>query len=239
MVRNANETQNGAQLAGRLSKYGMAAVAAVATGVATENASASLVTTPVNISSANSLEAFIDILPFATGATTVGVSFATNSYSAADPFAPNSELMLRGVGIGAQLAPRNGGVAIAAGFVSSGYLYVLNVGTPFTLPTGTAGTVAFNSAYNGSLTYPAFGNGQFAPGTSGVAYFQFINTATGLPHDGWASITMNTDGLTGSLMPTITAIHVDTDPVPEPSTGMALLCLGAAGLGRYRRRQNA
>lgn len=237
MVRMAKETQSSPQLSGRLTKYGVAAVAAVATGVAADNASASLVSTPVNISAANSVEAFVNILPFASGANSVSVTFTTNTFSMANPFAPNSELMLRGVNGLAQMSPRNGGVGIAAGFVSSGYLYVLNVGTPFTVPTGTAGTVVFNSANNGSLTYTAFGNGQFPVGGSGVAFFQFINTGTGLPHNGWASVTIDTDLATGSLKPTITAIHVDTTPVPEPSTGMALLCLGAAGLARYRRRR--
>lgn len=217
------------QIGKRLSKYGVAAVSAVATGLGANAAQASLVTLPVNINSQNSIETFIDILPFAPGANSIAVNFTNSSVSAANPLAPNSELMLRGYLGGAQVRGNNG--AQVAAFVSSGYLYVRGVAAPFVQPAFNAGTFMVGSTYNASLTYTAFGNGDFPPGSTHVAYFTFNNPASGLTN-GWLTIQMN--GTASNLNPTITAIHVDTG-VPEP-TSMALLCLGAAGLLARRRR---
>lgn len=217
------------KLAKRLKKYGLAAVSVATTGMAISSADAAQVSLPVNITSSNSFETFIDILPFATGATSIAVNTVTNSFSGANPLAPNSELMLRGVPTLAQLRGNNG--AAVAVFTASSYIYVRNVGQCFALPPGGMGTFMQAGGPNPSLTYPAFGGGDFPVGTPGVAYFTFTNTGTGMTHDGWAEIVVQ-PGLT----PTITRLCVDTGVVPEP-TSMGLLCMGAAGVAAFRRRK--
>lgn len=234
MVRLNREVERapGTTVAERLSKYGVAAVATVATGLGANQASAALVTTPVNIPSFGN-GTFVDILPFATGAAAVSVTFATASTSGANPLAPNSELMIRGVNANTGImSPRN--TALLAATSSAGYIYVHNVGAAFTLPTGGSGTFNLADPGFGYFTYIGFSYGAFPPGSTGVAYFSFTNTSTGLTHDAWATIFID-NTVAGQINPTITAVHVDT--LPEPSS-MALLCLGAVGVARFRRRRS-
>ena len=233
---------NSKPIAKRLSNYGIAALATAAIGVVAHHADAAQVTLPVNINSADSLETFIDILPFAPGANSIAVNFVNNSYSNANPLAPNSELMLRGVSGAAQLRPQNG--RSFACFLSSGgfYTYVRAVPGAFVFPPNNNGTFLFNGSANfppnPSLTYPGLVGGDFPLGSTHVAYFRFHNANTpgaGPNTDGWLTIQMNSSAT--SVVPTITAISVDTGTAtPEPSS-MALLCMGAVGLANYRRRQ--
>jgi hypothetical protein len=235
LSESSNHTSgNPTPVATRLTKYGVAALSAAAVGIAANSSEAAQVTLPVNISSSNSIERFVDIQPFALGANTISAIVATSSLSYANPLAPNSELMLRGAANIAQLRPNNG--ALIAAFISSSFVYVRNVGAAFALPPNNAGTFmtaggSGGQQYNPSLTYPAFGAGDFPIGSTRFAYFTFNNPGTGLTN-GWATIVMN--GTAAVPAPTITALHVDTG-VPEPSS-MALLCMGAVGMAAYRRR---
>ncbi len=243
-VKKAIKSTRGKKpLRSRLATYGVAATAAAVTGMAADNATADLVTVPVNITSQGSLEVFVNIQGFAAGASNFGVSFASSAFSQANPLAPYSEFMIRGAGPFSQFGPRNTAMhAVYTNF--STFFYMVNVGSPFTLPTFANGTflggpsnyntnspaalLAYKSTLGGNTLYGQFGQG-------GVAYFKFVNSQDGKVYNGWASISIPSAGVT-----TITALHVDTgSAVPEPASAMALLCMGAAGLATYRRKRRA
>ena len=237
----------------RLAKYSAAAVAAAATGITASDVQGDLVTKAVSLTSTGSVELFLNIQGFALGASTFSYSFASSVASAGTPLGGTAtDIMLRGAfatSTGtAQVRGNNGaGFAIVAQYVGGPYntgtfAYALNVGSAFVTPNGTAGTYfGFGAPGAGAPTYNAFltwpwnqGAGQFGNPGSGVAYFTFTNDLTGTTHEGWLSISIGNDGA-GGLTSTITAIHVNT--VPEPASGMALLCMGAAGLATYRSSQ--
>lgn len=213
----------------RLGKYAAAAAATVAAGVASD-ASADLVTLPVGITAADSLEVFVDILPFASGASSISIATATSSFSVANPLTPNSELMIRGAAGFTGLRANNG--AAMSYYVSGAFSYIEVGATPFVVPAAPNLEIASNvlTAY-----YDGYG-GPIGVGATETTYFQFVNTGTGLVHDAWASFT--TGGTAGDREFTLETLFVDTDPIPEPNS-MGLLLLGAAGISAYRGRRRS
>ena len=205
----------------RIVKYSVAATAATAASLAaTQSADADIVFLDLSgspIFSNTSVEAFVDILGFAEGASTISVTYATSAFSGANPLAPNSEFMIRGTGPVTQVRGNNG--AQFGYYILGGYYYVSNV--------GSVGNFAanFNGTNNLSMYFDGFG-GPFSPGVPGIAHFTFTNTQTGGTHNAW--LHLQTDGPAGDRQATVTGITVDT--IPEPASGMALLCLGAAGI---------
>ena len=230
-------------ISSRLKGYGVAAASVAATAVAPATADAEFVTVNTNITSTGSLEVFIDIQGFSVGATTISVLTASSGFSQANPLAPYSELMLRGATQFSQLRAQQLSTAgtVGGAVVTNGTLpfNAVNVGTAFVMPTFTNGTFLDGDPMNTDSSAPILyrtdtGVGQFVGG--GVYYFRFINNSPGGDgniYDAWATIDTSTAGA-----PVITQIHVDTgSAIPEPSSAMALLCMGAVGMGAYRRRK--
>jgi hypothetical protein len=211
-----------------------------ATGVAADVASADMVTVNTNINANSSLEVFVDIQGFTAGASTFSVVTTADGFSQANPLAPYSELMLRGAGALAQLRMQQlgagGAVTNNTTATANSVFNAVNVGAAFAFPNFTNGTFFDGGPNNTNSPAPIIYRtdlnvGQFANG--GVYHFRFFNNSPGGDgrlYDAWATI----DFAPGS--PTITDLHVNTS-IPEPS-GMALLCMGAAGLAAYRRRRN-
>lgn len=245
----------------RLAKYSAAAVAAAATGMTAANVHADLLSiTGLSLSTSNSLEGFLDIQGFAQGATTFGYAFANSGYSFGNPLGGTAtDFMIRAVfsvttGT-AQIGGRNGAKVAAAPYYVTGSggtgfaQMAVNVGSAFNPPVGATSFVGPSPNSGGSLllvTWPWQDNGTgmdpggFASG-SGTMAMTFINSQTGFLHNAWLDVSFGDDGL-GNLQQTITGIHIDsvgTQVVPEPASGMMLLCLGAAGLATYRRRKSA
>ena len=232
-------------ISSRLKGYGVAAASVAATAVAPSAAEAEFVTVNVNINSSGSQEVFIDIQGFAAGATSISVVTASSAFSQANPLAPYSELMLRGAGGLSQLRMQQlstvgtvGGAVTTVG-TSAGIFNAVNVGSAFSLPTFTNGTFFDGDPNNTDSSAPVLyrtdsGVGEFVGG--GVYHFRFLNNSPGGDgniYNAWATIDTSTAG-----SPVITQIHVDTgSAIPEPSSAMALLCMGAVGMGAYRRRK--
>jgi hypothetical protein len=221
-------------LSSRISKYSLAAASATAAAVTTTSADADLVFLDLSgspVFSNSSLETFVDILPFAPDATAISIATSKNSQYAANPLAPNSEFMIRGVGAFTGVRGNNGNVFSA--YTIGNYFYLSNVGA-----VGNRGAGNLISGTPGaSLTmyFDGYG-GPFAPDTPGVAYMQFTNTQTGQIHDAWLDLV--TTGAAAAREVQLTGITVDTTAaIPEPASGMALLCLGAIGIAGYRRRR--
>ncbi|MEZ6093785.1 MAG: PEP-CTERM sorting domain-containing protein [Pirellulaceae bacterium] len=211
-------------------KYTAAAASVTAATMAADSAEADLVFLDLSaspITSAGSIENFVDILPFAKGATAISVTFSTNSFSGANPLAPNSEFMIRGAGGGTQVRGNNG--AQFGYYTIGAYYYVQNVGAVGNFAT------AFDGANNLTMYYDGYGGPiGFTPG---IAHFTFTNTGDGQTYNGWLELV--TEGTAGARQATLNGIWVDTQTVPEPTSGMALLCLGAAGIAGYRRRRES
>lgn len=215
----------------RLRKYSVAAASLTAAAAATSaTADADIVFLDLSaspVSSTDSVETFVDILGFTRGASSISISVATSTYSAGNPLAPNSEFMLRGFGPSTSVRGNNG--AEFGYYSNGGYLYLENV--------GAVGNVAsaFDGTNNLTMYFDAYG-GPFDVDTPGVAHFTFTNTDDGETYNGWLDLV--TTGVAGDRTVQLTGITVDTlEAIPEP-TGMALLCLGAAGIGTYRRRKS-
>lgn len=239
----------------RLKKYGVAAVAAAAAGMAT-TADADLVSvTGLNLSTSNSNEGFLDIFPFVQGASTVGYAFANSTFSVGNPLGGTAtDFMIRAVfsqGTGtALIAPRNGNLAAGGYYFVGGpyntgtYFMMQNVGSAF----NAASSGAIYTGIPGSATGGAFlvtwpwnssPGGFGGQNGSGTIAFQYLNPNDGLSYDGWLDVAFGADGL-GNLQMTITGYHIDTGTaIPEPSSALAMLCAGAAGVGAYRRRRKS
>lgn len=245
----------------RLTKYSVAAVAAAATGLTTADVSADIVSSGYvgdTLQSWASTEGFISLNGFADGTSVFGgFSFGTNSVSNATPLGGNTDLMIRGAGNfstgAAQLRGQNGALVAMTSAGGDGPL-VVNVGAVGNFPTGGAGTYFLGNTgdgtqgQRGALWDPDGGtnmqmggnfNGGMGQESDGIAYFTFINKSNNLRYHGWLDITVFDNGDFGSMQNRINEIHYDTTAIPEPASSMTLLCMGAAGLGAYRRRRKA
>lgn len=215
----------------RLTRYGVAAMAgAVALGGAPQSEAAlvflDLSGAPLTASSPVTSQ-FVDILGFATGAASFSIATSVG-FRYDNPLAPGSELVLFASFSEGSVAGLRGNNGAQIGFVGGGGSYVVNVGTVGNTATSLNGTMGHYLFYSG------YGGGQFALDAPGVAFFQFTNTQTGMTHNGWLDVVVDSGGSVS-----ITGITVDTGNsggVPEPSS-MALLCMGAAGVASYRRRR--
>lgn len=249
----------------RLKKYGTAAVALAAVGLASNAVEAEQVSvTGISLEAfgspaAGTVEGFLAINGFAAGASTFGYAFSQNAFSGANPLGGTAtDVVLRAGwfangtnanGFGQLNARNGGGIAISNvilntslgnGLGTFAIDLVANVGSAFntggTAFNGNPGSTNGNLNFNG-LPYYAGGGGPWGNGlpNAGTAYFQFVNATDGQTYDGWLDIEFSVVG--DVLTQTVTGIHVDTG-IPEPSS-MALLCMGAAGLAAYRRRRSA
>ena len=215
-------------VARQLGKYSIAAAAISAAAPISADADIISLDLSANpITASGSVETFIDLTGVKAGGTSFSINVATNIYSLANPLAPNSEIMLRGVN---GFAGVRGNNDTEVGFVigSNGF-EVANVGAVGVTTADLLGDVQLGMYLDGS-------GGTFEPDTPGVAYFTFVNEDDGETYEGW--LDLETRGVDGNREVALTGIHVEVGAIPEPS-GTALLCLGAAGIAAYRRRRTA